>query len=353
MKIGIALSGGIDSSAAAWLLKEQGHQVTGFTMKHFDDHKMGFASDQGISAVIKQAKAVCDFIDIPHQVIDLTDYFRDSVMNNFILEYKNGRTPNPCTLCNRVVKWGRLLDAVLALGCERMATGHYIILQQIKNKIHLFRSHDQNKDQSYMLWQLSQQQLANTIFPLADFTKNEARQLITEANIPVAVDQESQEVCFIKDHYQEFLKKHIKLIPGNIVLEDGSIIGRHYGLPLYTIGQRKGLHTSLNVPLFVKELDTGSNQLIVTADNNALAVKRFAVNNVNWIADILQPDWAVQVQIRYNSLPLEVRELRFDGDFLQVELNKPARAVTPGQSAVFYHQNELLGGGIITDKFLW
>ena len=347
-RIAVALSGGIDSSVAAWILQNQGYDVTGITMRHFDDSEMGFAPDNGIDAVVLQAKKVCDFLKIPHIVIDVQQKFSDIVVSDFVNEYQNGRTPNPCTLCNRTIKWGAFLNEIIALGFEMMATGHYISKEFSNDKYHLFRSGDMRKDQSYMLWQLNQQQLAKTLFPLAHKTKSQAREIITENNIPVQIDIESQEICFISNHYSDLLEKKMEFKQGNIVLTSGEIIGKHLGLPLYTIGQRKGLHTSLNDVLYVKELDMTNNRLIVTKDQNELLRAEFYIRKINWIADIPENDCPdLLVQIRYNSTAVEVAYLDYREDSLRVVLKNPVRAVTPGQSAVFYCKDELLGGGVI------
>lgn len=347
MRIAIALSGGIDSSAAAWLLQKQGWDVIGVTMRHFNDQELGFGEQEGIEAVMDQAAKVCHSLKIPHEVINLQEDFSKTVMKDFISEYQAGRTPNPCTLCNRVIKWGRLLDEINNLGIEKMATGHYIKLKKSQDLYHLYRSSDIRKDQSYMLWQLNQKQLAKTIFPLAEITKADAKQIIIDNNIPVSIHTESQEICFIKDHYEEFLEGKISFEPGDIILSDGELIGRHNGLPLYTVGQRKGLHTGLNVPLFVIGLDNATNQLIVSSDKDDLLRAEFEFNKVNWIADIPEDASGLMVQIRYNSPAVEVAELKCLGDVFLVKLQEPVRAVAPGQSAVFYRNDELLGGGVI------
>ncbi|MDP8209560.1 MAG: tRNA 2-thiouridine(34) synthase MnmA [Candidatus Stygibacter australis] len=347
MRIAIALSGGIDSSAAAWLLQKQGWEVVGVTMRHFTDNELGFGEQEGIEAVVHQAAKVCKALHIPHEVINLQEDFSKTVMQDFISEYQAGRTPNPCTLCNRVIKWGKLLDAISDLGIEKMATGHYIKLEKSQDIYHLYRSSDMRKDQSYMLWQLHQKQLAKTVFPLAEMIKADSKQIIIDNQIPVSIHNESQEICFIKDHYEDFLKDKIPFEPGDIILSDGELIGRHNGLPLYTIGQRKGLHTELNVPLFVIGLHTATNQLIVSSDKDDLLRAEFEINKVNWIADIPEDAVELMVQIRYNSPAVEVAELKCLGEVLLVKLQEPVRAVTPGQSAVFYRNDELLGGGVI------
>ena len=347
MRIAVALSGGIDSSVAAWLLQKQGWEVIGVTMRHFTDHVLGFDEQEGIEAVVHQAAKVCKALNIPHEVINLQEDFSKTVMQDFTSEYQAGRTPNPCTLCNRVIKWGKLLDAIIDLGIDKMATGHYIKLEKSQGMYHLYRSSDIRKDQSYMLWQLSQKQLSHTLFPLADLTKADAKQIIIDNQIPVSIHNESQEICFIKDHYEDFLKGKISFEPGDIILPDGELIGRHNGLPLYTIGQRKGLHTELNVPLFVIGLDTATNQLIVSSDKDDLLRAEFEINKVNWIADIPGDASGLMVQIRYNSPAVEIVELKCLGDAFLVKLQESVRAVTPGQSAVFYRNDELLGGGVI------
>ncbi|MCF7920802.1 MAG: tRNA 2-thiouridine(34) synthase MnmA [Candidatus Cloacimonetes bacterium] len=347
-KIAVALSGGIDSSAAAWLLLQKGYEIAGVTMRHFNDQDLGFVADNGIEGAVLQAERVCNFLGIPHIVIDLREVFSKIVMTDFIAEYKRGRTPNPCVLCNRTIKWGAFLEQIRSLGFDLMATGHYINKLKTNGLYHLYRSGDLRKDQSYMLWQLNQQQLAQTIFPLGEMNKSQARDIITNNNIPVKTDVESQEICFISGHYREFLEKHLVLKPGDIVLCSGEKIGEHLGLPLYTIGQRKGIHTSLNEVLFVKKLNMTENSMLVTNDPDELFCGEFQIRKVNWIAgppDSNDPD--LLVQIRYNSGAVEVASLQCMGDSLLVKLTEPARAVTPGQSAVFYRNNELLGGGVI------
>jgi tRNA-uridine 2-sulfurtransferase len=347
MRIALALSGGIDSSAAAWLLKKQGCEVVAFTMRHYDNSPLGFAKGEGIDAVISQAQKVCRFLEIEHRIINLQDDFSQSVMNYFVSDYMSARTPNPCTVCNRLIKWGSFLQAVKAQGIDKMATGHYIRLLQKDGIYHLYKAADRNKDQSYMLWQLDQKQLDSTIFPLADFTKSQARKIIKENSIPVSIDKESQEICFIKDHYEEFLKCRMPFVPGDIITTAGEIIGTHMGLPLYTIGQRKRLHTAKNSPLFVKELDAINNRLIVTANPAELNRTEFEINQINWIASLPEIDHDLMVKIRYNSPAQEVQKFIQHGTNLQVLLKNPVRAITPGQSAVFYHDDELLGGGVI------
>ncbi|MDO9576439.1 MAG: tRNA 2-thiouridine(34) synthase MnmA [Candidatus Cloacimonadales bacterium] len=347
MKIAIAMSGGVDSSVAAALLQKEGHDVIGVTMRHFDNARYGFAENEGIQQAITDAAKVCDKLGIPHHVINTSEDFYRIVETNFIEEYKNGRTPNPCTLCNPTIKWGVFHDQVLKLGVEKMATGHYVKLIEKNGKFLIYTAADSNKDQSYYLWALNQKQLSKTLFPISHLTKPEVRRIAAEFDLPVHEKTDSQEICFIKDHYEDYLKKHLEFKPGNIVLSDGKIIGKHRGLQLYTIGQRKGLNTPWSSALFVLKLDVEKNELVVTENPDDLLVSEFHLNKVNWIDEIPGEEDKISVQIRYNSNPVPVQKLEYCEESLKVILKNAVRAVTPGQSAVFYRGDLLLGGGVI------
>ena len=262
MKIAIAMSGGVDSSLAAALLQKAGHEIFGVTMRQYDAEKSGYGKDGGIESDIADARSVCQKLGIEHHVVDLQVDFRDIVERNFLAEYSRGRTPNPCVLCNPEIKFGKFLTAALALGADKLATGHYIKQQEIGGKIHIYVPEDEAKDQTYMIWKLTQAQLSKVIFPLSEYTKVQVRVLADEMNLPVHSKKDSQEICFIKDHYQEFLEKHMQLIPGDVVLQTGEILGQHRGLALYTIGQRKGLGIAWHMPLFVLRLNVKKNQVI-------------------------------------------------------------------------------------------
>lgn len=347
MKIACAISGGVDSSVAAVLLKKQGHEVIGVTMHHFDNAAHGFSTDTGIEQAINDANKVCSKLKIPHHVIDIKTEFHNIIEQNFIAEYEKGRTPNPCTLCNPTIKWGVFHDQVLSLGVEKVATGHYVKLVEENGTFHIQKAEDHHKDQSYYLWALNQKQLSATLFPISHLTKLEVRRIAQENDLPVHEKIDSQEICFIQDHYEDFLKKHIQFNPGNIVLANGEIIGKHRGLPLYTIGQRKGLNTPWKSPLFVLKLNVEKNELMVTDEPDDLLVSDFRIDQVNWIDKIPSENDDILVQIRYNSNPVPVDKLESNETSLKVSLKNPVRAVTPGQSAVFYDGNNLLGGGVI------
>jgi tRNA-specific 2-thiouridylase len=347
MKIAVAMSGGVDSSVAAAILQKQGHEIIGVTMRHFDNASYGFNDNEGIQQAISDAARVCEQLHIPHYIIDTSQEFYQIVETNFIEEYKIGHTPNPCALCNPTIKWGVFHDRVLELGVEKVATGHYVKLVEKDGVFQLLVAADTGKDQSYYLWALNQKQLANTLFPISHLTKPQVRQLAKEEQLPVHEKSDSQEICFIKDHYETYLKKHLNFTPGNIVLPNGKIIGKHRGLPLYTVGQRKGLNTPWTSALYVLKLDGLKNELVVTDNPDDLLVSEFSIRNVNWIDKIPEEADKISVQIRYNSKPVPVERLKFDDPDLKVILKNAVRAVTPGQSAVFYEGNHLLGGGVI------
>ncbi len=345
MKIAVAMSGGVDSSVAAAILQKVGHNIIGVTMKHFENARYGFSKDEGIEQAIADAARVCKKLQIPHYVIDTSADFYTIVEQNFINEYSKGRTPNPCTLCNPTIKWGVFLEEVLKLGVKKIATGHYVKLIGKKNAYHIYKAVYENKDQSYMLWALHQYQLARTLFPIAALSKKQVRAIAKKMKLPVHEKNESQEICFIKDHYEDYLKKHLELKPGNIALPNGNIIGRHRGFPLYTIGQRKGLNTPWKAPLYVLKVNIEKNELVVTDNPDDLLAAEFHINQVNWIDK--EPEADISVQIRYNSKPIPVKKLEYKKDTIQVNLVDPVKAITPGQSAVFYKENLLLGGGVI------
>jgi len=347
MKIAVAMSGGVDSSVAAAILQKQGHEVIGVTMRHFDNTRYGFNDSEGISQAITDAAKVCEKLHISHHVIDTSKEFYRIVETNFIEEYKKGSTPNPCTLCNPTIKWGVFHDRVMELGVEKIATGHYVKLIEANGTFQLHKAEDDNKDQSYYLWALNQKQLSFSLFPISHLTKTQVRKLAKEEQMPVHEKTDSQEICFIKDHYETYLEKHLEFTPGNIVLPNGKVIGKHRGLPLYTIGQRKGLNTPWTSALFVLKLDVDKNELVVTDNPDDLLVSEFHLRKVNWIDKIPAGDDYISVQVRYNSKPVSVQKLEYLEGGLKVILEKAVRAITPGQSAVFYEGSHLLGGGVI------
>ncbi len=348
MKIAVAMSGGVDSSVAAALLIKEGHEVFGLTMRQYDAIKSGYGENEGIEADIKDAKAVCNVLEIEHFVVDLKEDFKAIVEKNFIDEYSSGRTPNPCVICNPNIKFGKFMEAAFKLGADKIATGHYIQIKEENQQFKIYIPKDASKDQTYMIWKLNQFQLSKTLFPVSKYKKSQIRKIAAELKLPIHSKTDSQEICFIKDHYEDFLKDHIIFTPGDITLPDGKVIGKHRGLALYTIGQRKGLNTPWRCPLFVLKLDVKNNKLVVTEEPDDLLADVFELENVNWIAAEKPEELSgISVQIRYNSSPVAVKNIQEKENSLLVTLEKSTRAITPGQSGVFYKDDQLLGGGII------
>jgi tRNA-specific 2-thiouridylase len=345
----VAMSGGVDSSVAAALMKKDGHNVLGFTMKHFDD-KSPYREDV-IEKSISDAKKVCQKLDIPHHVIDVRAEFHEIVVKNFIKEYSRGITPNPCALCNPTIKWGLFVEKIKELlQTENIlyVTGHYarLVTSETGNK-QLHRAADIHKDQTYMLWRLSQEQLNMTHFPLSETTKEETRSIAEKLGLSVKDKADSQDICFLEGKYTDFLSEFIISEPGDIIFEDQKIIGQHKGLSNYTLGQRKGL-VSWQSPLFVKEMNPHNNSLIVTDDPHKLLAKEFYIGDMN-ILDHEAFTSNSKVQMRYNSTPKDIHKIELDDDKALIVLETPARSITPGQSAVFYDGDRLVAGGVIVN----
>ena len=347
------MSGGVDSSATAALLLEQGYEVVGITLKLWPQDCVSRAEDKccGPQAVT-DARAVCHKLGIPFYLIDESAEFQTHVIQYFADEYKAGRTPNPCVMCNQNLKFGRLIDRADQLGAEFIATGHFARLERCDDgRMLLKRGRDLRKDQSYFLFSLRQDQLARAMFPLGEKTKSDTREVARHCQLKTADKEESMEICFVPDNdYGKFLQQAKLAQPhrGEIVDLHGRVLGHHEGIEFYTIGQRKGLGISSPTPLYVVELDAAKNRVIV-GDDSALARDAFTVERCNWIP-FAAPDAPLEatVKIRYNhpGTPATVTPLG-DGR-AQVKLHTPQRAVTPGQAAVFYQADLVLGGGWIT-----
>jgi tRNA-specific 2-thiouridylase len=348
----VAMSGGVDSSVAATICKENYANVIGFTMVNFDDTAPFKANCN--NKMINDAQNVCKVLDIPHFVIDLSKEFIDIVINNFTQEYLNGRTPNPCVICNRHIKWGVFYDRIKEIIIKEYGnddisfiTGHYA--QKTENNL-IKRALEKQKDQTYMLWNLTAEQINRTMFPLSSLTKAEVRRIASNIGLEVSNKKDSQDICFLEGKYTDFLSSFSSFSmnkTGNILYKNQEVIGVHKGLIFYTLGQRKGL-PSWSKPLFVKRIDALNNQIIVTDDENELYTDSFQISHINQQDDFVNKVYKdLKVQIRYNSTAIDVKCISQQNDAIEVLLSEPAKSVTSGQSAVFYCANTLLGGGII------
>lgn len=358
-KVVVAMSGGIDSSVAAALLQRAGFEVIGVFMKLVDVPRFREGK--------KVARKVAKNLKIPFLVLDLRKEFQKRIINEFLKEYRAGRTPNPCIVCNKEIKFGLLLEKVLALNADYVATGHYARLQKKKDDIHLLKGKDKEKDQSYFLWQLNQKQLKRILFPVGNYTKGQVRKLAKKFKLPIFEIPESQEICFIqttlgeedkfssspfaKARVNDFLARHIKPKPGPVVEQvhygAKKIVGQHQGLWFYTIGQRKGIKLP-GGPFYVLDKNLKKNFLIVTKNERDLFKKELITKNVNWIpGGKAKLPLKIKAKIRYRHKPSLATIYKIQNTKYKILFRSPQRAITPGQSVVFYKGQELLGGGII------
>ena len=344
-----AMSGGVDSAAAALLLLQAGCDVTGVTLRlHGFRDRPGLC---GSADEIDTARSVAAALGIPHVVLDLSERFRERVMDRFVSEYVRGRTPNPCVDCNREIKFGALLDWALDQGADAMATGHYarVRFDGALGRWQLLRGADRRKDQTYFLYQLSQHQLSHLLLPAGDYEKPALRALAAAHGLSNAQRADSQDVCFVPDgDYVSFLRQQgAELVPGDFVDEAGRVLGRHKGLPCYTLGQRKGLGVSAGAPLYVLAKDPARNAVVLGADS-ALYTSELTAERVNWLS-IPVPDGPLSVtaRTRYSQREAAAHVEPLPGGRARVVFRDPQRAVTPGQAVVFYDGDLVLGGGTI------
>ena len=351
-KVVVAMSGGVDSSVAAVLLKQQGHDVTGMMLRLWSEPGKEDSNRCCTPDSMAQARRVAAALDIPFYVIDAKEIFHKTVVAYFLDGYANGQTPNPCLACNRQIRWEFLLNHALALGADFMATGHYVRKQvSADGRQLLLRAVDPAKDQSYVLHVLTQEKLARALFPVGEYKKSEIRQIAEAQGLSVARRPDSQDLCFLAgEDYRGFLQRNSPeiLSDGEIVDRTGKVLGRHNGLPNYTIGQRKGLGLTSTEPLYVLAKDAATNALIV-GEAGELGASELQAVNVNWTAGIARVEpFRAFVKTRYTAAPAPA-EVMPSSELTQVRIkfDAPQRDITPGQAAVFYEDDLVIGGGLI------
>lgn len=354
-KVVVGMSGGVDSSVAAYLLKKQGFEVIGVTMQIWQDEEEAAKEENGgccgLSAV-DDARRVAESLDIPYYVMNFKKEFKENVMDYFVEEYLQGKTPNPCIACNRYVKWESLLQRSLALGADFIATGHYSRIDKLPNgRFALRMSVTAEKDQTYALYNLTQEQLSHTMMPVGEYTKFEIRQLAEEMKLLVAHKPDSQEICFIPDNnYAGFIDEAAggRVPPaGNFVNKDGLVIGIHKGITHYTIGQRKGLNLAMGHPVFVTRINPLTNEVVI-GESEEVFTTHLTCGNLNFmsIPDLEAPR-KVLAKIRYSHRGSLCLIEKIENDKIKCTFEEPVRAVTPGQAVVFYDAEYVLGGGTI------
>ena len=357
----VAMSGGIDSTVAAMMLHEQGYEVVGITMKTWDYASAGGSKKEtGCCSLdsINDARQVAVNMGFHHFIIDIRDEFGDYVIDNFVDEYLAGRTPNPCVLCNTHIKWSALLKRADAMDCEFIATGHYAVIKEAAGRKYISKGKDERKDQSYVLWGLSQECLERSRFPLGNYTKPEIRQMARDFGYEeLSKKAESYEICFVPDNdYRGFLKRRVpgleeKVQGGHFVNTKGEVLGTHEGYPFYTIGQRKGLGGGFKTPKFVTEIIPETNTVIL-GELDDLIRNGMSVGQINLMKyDSLPEGMEAVTQVRYND-PGTLSSLAMEGDMVHVNFFAHVRGIAPGQSAVFYEGDDVIGGGIILGSFV-
>lgn len=354
-KLLLAMSGGIDSSVSALMLLDK-YEITGATFRTYDSMKEScIAREKGCCTIesIMEAKHFAQSLGIDHHIVDFRERFAETVISNFVSEYLHGRTPNPCVVCNREIKWGIMLQKADELGCEYIATGHYARIMHENGRYFLRKGVDLSKDQTYFLWRLSQENLARTVFPLGEYTKDQIRAIADEKGFKALVKKrESQEICFVPDDdYRNFLRTQVpdideKIGEGDILSTDGKVLGKHKGFPFYTIGQRKGLNVAVGHPVFVTEINPEKNT-VTLGEREDLMRSEIVVADLNFMKyeNLLSP-MMLECKIRYNSRGVEC-EVRQEDDKLYIRFAEPVSAATPGQSAVLYEGDDVVAGGVI------
>jgi tRNA-specific 2-thiouridylase len=349
-RVVVAMSGGVDSSVAAAVLKKEGYEVVGVTMRLWTEDNGGSPSSHRRCCSLEEvedARRVCQILDIPFYVINFEPQFKTYVVDYFCREYLRGRTPNPCLACNRWIKFNFLLNRALAFGADYLATGHYARIKQCDSKHILLKASDSAKDQSYVLYALGQRELEHLIFPMGWYSKSQARQIAQEIGLPIWNKTESQETCFIANgDYRDFIAERSLCQPGDIVDVEGKVLGRHSGIGFFTVGQRRGLGLVSKEPLYVLSIEPANNRVVVGTNEQLFSRELFA-SEVHFVSgDPPRQPISVTAKVRYKSL--EERAVLYpEGHKARLVFEEPQRAITPGQAVVFYDGEVVLGGGII------
>ena len=348
----IAMSGGVDSSVAAYLLKRDGYECIGATMRLFTNEEIGIKPEKTCCSLsdVEDAKSVANRLKIPHYVFNFTDEFEKKVIEKFVRSYETGATPNPCIDCNRYLKFEKLFQRMKEIDFDYIVTGHYARIEEENGRFLLKKAIDLTKDQSYVLYQMTQNQLAHTLFPLGNMTKEQTRKIAEENGFVNAKKHDSQDICFVPDgDYAQFIETYRNKTyeSGNFVDKNGNVLGRHKGIIRYTIGQRKGLGLSLPAPMYVLKKDISKNE-VVLCKNEELFAKELDAEDLNWIAYDTPPEiFSAKVKIIYNQTEEPAKITVTGEDSIHIEFEKPQRAIAKGQAAVIYDGDTVLGGGTI------